>query len=1154
MAVKYTPDQQNAIDSRGCNLIVSAAAGSGKTAVLVERVIQLICDSQSPCDIDELLVVTFTNAAAAEMREKIGAALLKRVASDKTGRLRRQLSLLGGAKIETVHAFCLDLIKENYALCGLPADFSVADTEESLELRKEVLDELLEKLYEEKDPDFMCLCASLSEEKGDRLLSRVLDDVYEKLISHPDPISSLYRFTSEDAQGIWKDYLLNTSRSIMEHECLRLEKAFSDLSFEPDIYEKYRPAFEYCLAFAQSYLEKSQSGWDTAYETLDSFSPPRLGAVRGEAIKERAEIYKSVKNSFASSVAGIKGKIITSRENDEDFLREQNLSALKGLRKAAEGYFRMYSHLKRKKGLLDFSDLEHFALGLLTDTNGGPSELALQISSELKEVLVDEYQDTNDIQDAIFSMLTVNTKSSFYVGDVKQSIYRFRMAKPQIFMEKYLSYSPFSLLARNQKLKMALNRNFRSRKEILDTCNHVFSAEMSRAFGDIDYTDEEALYNGAPYEGEEKTHFEIIDMQGSSDDDDSPEKAEAEAMYVAGEIQRMLKESVVTDPFAKTKRKAEYGDFAILLSSFANKSGYFIKELSRLNIPVSGGKREFWQSMEILVMMSFLRVLDNRRQDIPLIGLMRSPLFFFSADKLAEIRLEGRGLCVFEALQLHAQKDDHCRDFVDVINRYVSYVPDMSASQIIRMIYAERSVMAVFGAMDSGAERCDNLKAFLNLALDYESRGHLSLFDFIRFAEGMMEKGEAPAFEEKQGVHIMSIHKSKGLEFPFVFLPDLNKTFNFDDAGFPVVIHDKMGIGLKLRVRKTRAEYRTQMHRAVSDAIRRELASEEMRKLYVAMTRAREKLVMVASLPNADKTIKDIKADTALAGITPMWLAGKSNAAAWLIAAFSEKPCSSLTVSVTPYASIAVEGKPDALPEKTERQKARPELMELLRLSEVNYGFEKVSALPSKLTPASTRRLLENAGRIDRIDGRMVIDTTSIPTISSDGLTPLQRGSAIHLFLQKADFQTCLEPGGIEREKEILTAQNAMSPEEAQAVDTRMIEGFLKSDIYVQLEKSDRYIREYEFSAMMSPRELGIGDFDDQILMNGVIDLMIFDSGGIYIVDFKTDRVSPGMEAERAKRHALQLEIYALAAEKIFSLPVKGKTIFFLRSSRSVNI
>ena len=244
MAVKYTPDQQNAIDSRGCNLIVSAAAGSGKTAVLVERVIQLICDSQSPCDIDELLVVTFTNAAAAEMREKIGAALLKRVASDKTGRLRRQLSLLGGAKIETVHAFCLDLIKENYALCGLPADFSVADTEESLELRKEVLDELLEKLYEEKDPDFMCLCASLSEEKSDRLLSRVLDDVYEKLISHPDPISSLYRFTSEDAQGIWKDYLLNTSRSIMEHECLRLEKAFSDLSFEPDIYEKYRPAFE----------------------------------------------------------------------------------------------------------------------------------------------------------------------------------------------------------------------------------------------------------------------------------------------------------------------------------------------------------------------------------------------------------------------------------------------------------------------------------------------------------------------------------------------------------------------------------------------------------------------------------------------------------------------------------------------------------------------------------------------------------------------------------------------------------------------------------------------------------------------------------------------------------------------------------------------
>ncbi|MBQ2326225.1 MAG: helicase-exonuclease AddAB subunit AddA, partial [Clostridia bacterium] len=1004
MAVNFTESQEKAISSRRCSLIVSAAAGSGKTAVLVERVIRMICDRDDPCDIDELLVVTFTNAAATEMKEKISAALLRRISENPSDmRLRRQLSLLSGARIQTVHSFCLDLIREHFALVDVPADFGIADEAAASELREQAMEEVLEELYASGDNDFEALCAALSEEKGDNALVNVMIEVYDKLISHPDSIRKLAEFTSEEGQQKWKPYLLEEAGKMITSAAESLARSYEVMRSDPVVFEKYSTAFEDCLSFAENAKKAINGGWNEAYNIFSSFKNPSLASVREKGHDEIKEAMKTAKNSFAEAVGNITDRVLAMSEEEAEVGKEANLAALRGLRMAVEAFFERFSALKLSRRLLDYSDLEHYALKLLRNEAGEPSEIAMQISESLREILVDEYQDTNDIQDTIFKMVSCRAGGAFYVGDVKQSIYRFRMAKPEIFMEKYLTYEDHCDDAEGRKLRLSLNRNFRSRREVLETCNHVFRAIMSRSFGDIDYTEDEALHPAAPYTGEVKSHFEIIDMQGAAYDDDSPEKAEAEAIYVANTIASMLKTEQVTDPFSGETRPAEYGDFAILLSSFANKSGYFIRELERLGIPVKGGQKDYWSGMEILVMMSFLRVLDNRRQDIPLVGLMRSPFFFFTADELAEIRLAAKGVPIYDALLEYAVNNEKAADFVRTIDRYVSFVPDMSASQMIRMIYSEKSAMAVFGAMDNGEERKAKLRAFYDLALSFESGGHKSIFDFIRHAETLMENNKSISIDEGDGVKIMSVHKSKGLEFPFVFLPDLAKAFNFDDTRKQAVIHDKMGIGLRIRDRKLRCEYRMPMHMAVSSQIRRELASEEVRKLYVAMTRAKEKLIMSCSLRDAGKAMDEIAREVELNGITPGWLYNKSNSAAWILAANSAERCPCMTISVTPYTSVERKQHFGTERAADEIMKSPSEaLMQKMRLGREEYPYAAVSALPSKLTPAGTKKLRdEDSSVIGETENEFYVSGEKSP------LTAAQRGSAVHLFLQKADLAAC---------------------------------------------------------------------------------------------------------------------------------------------------
>ncbi len=1158
MAIEFTADQKRAIESRDCSLIVSAAAGSGKTAVLVERVIGLLTDPQSPVDIDRLLVVTFTKAAAAEMRSRIGKALLERIAQQPGDmRLRRQLSLLPGARIQTVHSFCLDLVREHFALCGVPADFGLLDDGRAQELRAQALDEALDELYEENDGDFAALCQALDDEKGDRTLCEVLENIRDHLTTHPDPAKTLENFTSPDGQDGWKSYLLDRAREQLDEAQKRLANAAALMEDVPYVKDRYGPAFEASLSFAERAREAIRRGWAAAYDVFHTFEQPAISSVRGKEYKELAERLKSERNEFNWTIGQIRDKLIFIDEPQSAFGREQNIAALRGLRLAVTRYEETYWQLKLKRRMLDFSDLEHKALALLQTPDGEPTVLGAEVSENIEELLVDEYQDTNLIQEAIFNAVSCRSRASFFVGDVKQSIYRFRMAEPRLFLERYDRYAPFEDGAKGKAMRLPLNVNYRSRGEVLTACNHVFRTIMSREFGDVDYNDSESLHQGAPYEGECPVTFEIIDMQGAGDDEDSPERTEAEAILTANHIEDLLATAYVTDPFTKASRRAEPSDCAILLSSFAGKSGIFIRELDRLGIPAGGGRRAFWHSLEVMSVMSFLRVLDNRRQDIPLVGLLRSPFFLFTADELAAIRLEDKSVPLFDALTLHAAHDDKSRRFLEALDRYISFVPDVSPSQLIGMIYAETSAEAVFAAMDGGDSRVLNLRRLQDLAAGFESGTQRSLFDFIRYAEQMMENDSVPVDDEGGGVRVMSIHGSKGLEFPFVFLPDLYKKFNFDDTIKHVVMHDRLGVGLKLKLPALHASFRTPMHHAVAEAIKRELAAEEERKLYVSMTRARERLFLLASKKDAPKAIESIRQHVTLNGITPTWLSTRQNAAEWLIAALEHERCEAIRFSVIPYTAVARRERIGRVTTpKSERPAPDPELLRLLARSGEPYPYATLAALPSKLTPAGTRRLLEDAGIIDSTpDGRVFVNTTPRDgSMLRSGLTAAQRGSAVHLFLQKADLVSCVDADSVRRQLEALVSDDLLTQEEAQAIDTSMILGFTRSR-WGQGLRTHRYEREYEFSALFSPAELRLGKSDErEILMNGVIDLLLFGPDGLTILDFKTDSINSGEESRAAERHRLQVEIYAAAAERIFGKPVKEKVVFFLNTGEGATL
>ena len=1184
MALQLTPQQQAVVENRGGSLLVSAAAGSGKTKVLVERLFRYV--EQDHCSIDDFLLITYTKAAAAELRGKIAAELSSRMAEDpRNDHLKRQLLRVYQADIKTVDAFCTALLRENTHLLAkegerhaLTADFRVLDESEAALVRERVLRRTLEEFYDCMDEGKALLADTMGAGRDDRALAALVLEVYEKLQSHAYPARWL-----EENRRVWQETgisfdetpyakeLLAMIRRKAAHwaQLLRGTAALTDgdEALAKGYGEKFR-----AVSFAFSRLSEAEC-WADARSRAAAMEFPRLATPKG---RKDDPVVAALKRVWEGSKEDVK-KILTLLEvSGEEAMEDLRLMApaMTALLDLVEAFQHAYREEKLRMNAADFSDQEHLALELLVGEDGAPTELGEQISARYQEILVDEYQDTNEIQNAIFRSVSRGGKNLFTVGDVKQSIYRFRLADPTIFLEKYNRFKPHTEAGEGEERKILLSRNFRSRREILESTNFIFANILSPEMGEMEYGEEEALHFGAEYYPERHdcaTEFHLISAHRKSAEDAQPVKRlTAEARFVARRIRQLLDEGYpVTE--GESFRPCRPEDIVILMRSPGSRAAAFAQALAEREIPCSFEEStDFFSSMEITVIMALLQVVDNPRQDVPLISVLRSPVFGFSADRLAQIRGADRTGDFYDALKADGGED--CAAFFKCLEGLRLAGRDMGVHRLVWHIYNELNLLGIFGAMDEGERRRENLIAFSRHAEKFESNGYKGLFAFVTQLRRLVETGQAPATKAAatvSGVRLMSIHKSKGLEFPIVILADLDHGFSRQDFDTPVLVHPEMGLGPRCVDLKRKIKYPTLARLAIEEKLRRENLAEEQRILYVAMTRPKEKLILVDSMYSAPKTLQTLCA-MASCPVMPETVAAGKNFGHWLLLpllcrseAAPLRACAEAAVT-EPYSgkdapwqvffhdSAEFRHTPRRVhsgEENTEKTAAfDPALLTF------EYPWEDETRLPAKVTATQLK------GR--RLDEEIAENTVHTPYLrplsqpkfrrESHGLLPTERGTANHLALQFLDFSG----GDVAAQIEKMRLDARLTEQQAQAVDIPALERFLSSPLAEEIRRGTNLRREYSFTLLMDaarydPRSAA----GDTMLLQGVVDCCFETEEGIVVVDFKTDRVFTDEEiAQRAEVYRPQLTAYSTALEQVLEKQVVRRVLYFLPAGKAAEI
>lgn len=1185
MGVNWTAEQQAAIANRGGTLLVSAAAGSGKTAVLVERVLRRVTDPDNPCDIDSFLIVTFTKAAASEMRGKIADALAARAAQNpRDARLRRQLMLVHRANITTVHAFCMRLLREHFHELGLPPEFRMADESEQDAMQADVLEDVLEAQYARDDAGFSALVDVLSPGRDDKRLSGIVLETFRSLQASPHPARVLADYRAQFVRPFdrladtdWGRELLDTAKERLRYAIAALEHALDEMQGADEVRDKYEPAFQDDCNAARALLALVEDGaWNAAVQQCRAArrARARLGAVRGyedkaflERLKQAREIWKEISFELMDSVL-----CMTEEEVRLDL--DMMAPAVCALCDTVQAFMDAYQREKRRRGVVDFNDLEHFAVELLTDADGAPAQLARDM--HFSEIMVDEYQDTNAVQDAIFRAVSDGEANIFMVGDVKQSIYRFRLANPAIFLQKYLAYRDADAVTDGAPRRVVLSKNFRSRPQVLDSVNYLFSALMSEQLGDLNYTDREALHAGAPFPaGTDNYRTEICLLETQSDDEDAPEAIRQEAEFCAGRIREMLEDGFrVTDRQTGALRPCRPEDFVILLRSAKNKAPVFQAALRDCGIPAGAdAPDDMLDTPEIHTLVSWLEIVDNPRQDVPLLAALTSPLAGFTEQELAEIRLADRESDFYTALRAAAQTDEKARAFVAQLDELRLLAADLPVRQLLWHIVDRTGALGVFGAMPGGRARQHHITALTELAGTFERGGSRGLFAFVRFLRDLREQARpltAPDGAEAAGmVRIMTIHKSKGLEFPIVLLANCAKQFNELDLRKPVLLHERMGISMRCHDTARGIQYDGLDRRAMACALRREMVSEELRVLYVALTRAKEKLICTCALRDAAKQAEKWAAIAALDPIPPYALAGANRYALWLCVPLLRHPGAAPLRALCAQPPELTVDAPDCfsvrlVPYRRQEPAAAAETPGVfanapqLEAPELRpYAAEVLSDLPSKLTATAIT---------DSFRAQEAQEDTAPPKHSAvlrrpffdrdaRGLTPSEIGTAHHLFLQFCDFVRCESAEGRDEERERLRARHILSGAQADALEMNHIAAFFDSALYRTCRAARAVHREFKFSVLVPAGAYApqAADFpEERMLLQGVIDCLIETADGLIVVDFKTDRIARSQAQARAARYRAQLSAYRRAAELVFERPVKACALFFLHCGQTV--
>ena len=1184
--IQLTPQQLGAVEDRGGSLLVSAAAGSGKTKVLVERVFAYLREEH--CHIDDFLIITFTRAAAAELRSKLAAELARRVAAEpENGHLRQQMFRVYQADIKTVDGFCASLLREHVHLLEpvdgrcLTPDFRILDESECTLLKERALEQALEHFYqriEQGDEGCRLLAETLGFGRDDRGLALLVPEVHAKLQSHPYP----EKWLAQAAEG-WRELPQRLADSVYGRTIMddtvrralywagRLERAARDMEGCQPVFDAYADRFLEAAAQLREYEGAAQKGWDEMSRVDVTFR--KLGAVRGEENGDSKAAAKAVWEKCKAAVKKLSAPYQTAESELLDDLRAI-APAMEALLELTADFDRWFQAEKVRRNAMDFSDQEHYAVRLLAGEDGTPTELGEQVSHRYREIMVDEYQDTNEVQNCIFCAVSRQGENIFAVGDVKQSIYRFRLAEPGIFLEKYRTYLDAEDAAPGQPRRRVLSRNFRSRREVLDAANFVFAAIMSREMGELDYTEEQYLHFGAAYypdAPERETEFHYLSVE------DTPEqrfdRAEAEARFTARRIRQLLDGGVPVRGGDGELRPVEPEDIVILMRSPSARLAVFTAALEREGIPCDGGESEdFFSAMEIAVVLSLLEIVDNPRQDVPLIAVLRSPLVGMSADRLAEIRaLQPEG-DYYEALCRDEGED--AQAFLSLLRELRHASREMAADKLLWYCYDRCRVEAIFGAMADGAQRQARLTALYDYVRRLVQSGRTGLFDCVSHLRRLLENGDAPAITAARasgGVRIMSVHKSKGLEFPVVVLADLNRSFNRQDLDRPVLVHPQLGVGAERVETERRIRYDTVSKSALALTLEREAKAEELRILYVAMTRAQEKLIMVCSRKNPEKHLRELAALTELP-VPPEAVSGANCPGDWLLltllntfqaselhgfagvrpSELTEAPAG-VTVHLHRIGGEETEGAASPAEEDTgESPDTTPDTASLGFV----YGHRAATVTPSKVTATQLKGRAIDEEIAEGTLPRRRECAPERPRFLQEkrGLTGAERGTAMHLVMQFLPLDTAAKPWAVAEVIDGLRRRRLLMPEQAAALDVPALVRFLASPLAERIRNAPRLWREYRFALLT---DAGIYDGDaagEEMLLQGVADCVFETESGLAVVDFKTDRVQTAEVQRRAEVYRAQLDAYAGALSRILERPVTERILYFFACGEEISL
>lgn len=1212
---KWTEEQLKAIETRRCNLLIAAAAGSGKTAVLVERIIRIITNEESPVDIDRLLVVTFTSAAASEMRERIASAITKALEkSPNSKNLQKQLTLLSRANITTMHSFCLDVIKNNFHIIDLDPAFRILDETEGMLLRSEVLEELFEDKYENDDKEFLDLVEAYSDSKSDDKLKDIVLDLYKFSMSGPWPQRWLRDKSEEFNIGTIEDLDKSSWMKVfIENLVIELQGLISmeekalELCEETSGLEPYIDTFRDDITMLQMIYEHLGAGVVEIYNRLSSASFSKLKTVRKANVSDEnvQSRVKAIRDDVKKKINKLRDEIFSMTPDEMLHSVKSSYPYMKTLSNLVIEFQDKFSNAKKERGALDFNDLEHLCLKILTSENSGVAD---NFKEYFDEVLVDEYQDSNAVQEAIIDLVSrkySDDPNVFMVGDVKQSIYRFRQAKPELFLEKYNTYSK----EQGKNVKIQLYKNFRSRDEVIKGVNYIFKEIMSRVVGELEYTDEEALNLGSSYKDAEddnyvvggKIELNILDKSTEVEEEILIEEEEdlgainLEARIVANRIKELLsnkdgKVFKVLDKVTGEYRPVTYKDIVILLRATKNWSEVFLDELGAEGIPVYADTGSgYFESIEIRTIMSLLKVIDNPMQDIPLIAVLRSPIMSFSAEDLTNIRLVDKDKYFYENIisisneEFDCEKEliEKCNIFLERLNVWRKKSIYTPIDEFIWYLYTDTAYYGYVGAMPNGVLRQANLRILFQRAKQYEQTSFKGLFNFINFINKLRKSsgdmGSAKVLGENEDVvRIMSIHKSKGLEFPVVFVCGSGKQFNLMDLNNNILYHEELGFGPELVDLDKRVSYPTLPKEAIKQRIRLETLSEEVRILYVAFTRAKEKLIITGAVNGLEKWITKCCNAAALDRdiILPSEVLKGKSYLDWIGMAICKHrdgeslrelvgandisikdDLSTWSVKTWTKSDLIVDKKNSDVDEINEENllinfDCSSVDKEIERRLDFRYKFRESTLIKSNFSVSELKK--KNFEQVPVIDTEELFkeDICNIkPKFLQEerGLTAAEKGTAMHFVMQKVDLSRVSTIEEIKVQLKELVDRELLSKEEYKVISPYKVKKFFISKLGERMlsahNRGDIVYRELPFYTEIDVHRIDPDlpkDVEgDKVRLQGVIDSFFYEDNEVILLDYKTDYVEQGNEEELINKYRMQIQYYKEALEKITKTKIK---------------